>query len=101
MSVLHPWSIYAGVAAIGLPLAIHFLTRPRPQAMALSTFRFVRMAVQRTGARHRLRDFLVLAVAHRRRLCLRRLRWRGLGGVIAPLLPMLRSGRAYGWCYWM
>jgi hypothetical protein len=57
---LHPWAIMLGVAAVGLPWAIHLLTKPRPAKMSLSTLRFVREAVQQRAARHRLRDFLVL-----------------------------------------
>jgi hypothetical protein len=59
MNFLHPWFLL-GLAAVGLPLAVHFLTRPRPRVMPLSTIRFVREAVQQRRARHRLRDFIVL-----------------------------------------
>jgi len=60
MTFLHPWAAGLGVAAIALPIAIHFLTKPRPVRVALSTIRFVREAVQEKKSRHRLRDFLVL-----------------------------------------
>ncbi|HSU67405.1 MAG TPA: BatA and WFA domain-containing protein, partial [Tepidisphaeraceae bacterium] len=59
MNLLHPWYL-AGLAAIGLPVAVHFLTRPRPRVLPLSTVRFVREAVQQRRARHRLRDWIVL-----------------------------------------
>ncbi len=59
---LHPWAIVLGIAAIGLPVAIHWLTKPRPVRMPLSTLRFVREAVRQHRARHRLRDFTVLAL---------------------------------------
>lgn len=59
---LHPWAIGIGVVAAGLPVAIHFLTRPRPRRMALSTLRFVQDAVKQRRARHRLRDAVVLTL---------------------------------------
>lgn len=57
---LHSWAVLLGVAAVGLPIAVHLLTRPRPTRMPLSTVRFVREAIRQRRARHRLRDFLVL-----------------------------------------
>src|SRR3989442_13764771 len=60
MTFLHPWAIGAGAAAVGLPVLIHFLTRPRPLRLSLSTLRFVREAVQQKRARHRLRDWIIL-----------------------------------------
>ncbi len=62
MSVLHVWAVAIGAAALGLPLIVHWLTRPRPRTMPLSTLRFVREAVQQRRARHRLRDFIILAL---------------------------------------
>jgi hypothetical protein len=59
---LNPWAIIFGVVAAGLPLAVHFLTRPRPIRMPLSTLRFVHEAVLHRRTRHRLRDALVLAL---------------------------------------
>ena len=40
--MLNPWAIYVGLAAAALPVAIHFLTRPRPTRYPLSTLRFLR-----------------------------------------------------------
>ena len=60
MSFLHPWALAVGAAAIGLPLLIHWLTRPRPVTLPLSTLRFVREAVQQRRARYRLRDVIIL-----------------------------------------
>ena len=60
MSFLHPWAIAVGVAAAGLPLLIHWLTRPRPTRLPLSTVRFVREVIRQRRARNRLRDLLVL-----------------------------------------
>jgi hypothetical protein len=62
MSFVNPWSIAVGVLAAGLPVLIHWLTRPRPVVMALPTIRFVMQAVNQRRARHRLRDALILAV---------------------------------------
>ena len=59
---LNPWAIVVGVAAAGLPVAVHFLTRPRPVRMPLSTLRFVHEAVLHRRTRHRLRDALVLTL---------------------------------------
>jgi len=46
--------------ALGLPLVIHWLTRPRPRRMTLSTLRFLEQAVKQRRSRHRLRDALIL-----------------------------------------
>ena len=62
MSVVHPWAIGLGIAAATLPVVIHWLTRPRPVRLPLSTIRFVIEAVRQRRARHRLRDLLVLAL---------------------------------------
>ncbi|MDB5173691.1 MAG: hypothetical protein JWN51_2464, partial [Phycisphaerales bacterium] len=59
MTLLHPWALFAGLA-VGLPLLIHWLTRPKPVRLPLSTIRFVREAIQQRRARYRLRDFLLL-----------------------------------------
>ncbi|MGE0606854.1 MAG: BatA domain-containing protein [Pirellulales bacterium] len=62
MSVLHPWAIGLGTAALLLPILIHWLTRPRPVRMPISTLRFVRQAIRQQRSRHRLRDWLILAL---------------------------------------
>jgi Mg-chelatase subunit ChlD len=51
-----------GAAAAAIPLAVHWLTRPRPRKMPLSTLRFVREMAEQRRARNRLRDFLILAL---------------------------------------
>lgn len=53
---------WMAIAAAAVPLAVHFLTRPRPVKMPLSTVRFVREAVQQRRARNRLRDAIILAL---------------------------------------
>lgn len=59
---MHPWAVVLGFAAVVLPVAVHWLTKPRPVRMPLSTLRFVRQAVRQHRARHRLRDVIVLAL---------------------------------------
>ncbi len=59
---LHVWALIVGAAAISLPVAVHFLTKPRPVRFPLSTLRFLREAIHLRRARHRLRDVLVLAL---------------------------------------
>ncbi|MGI9456645.1 MAG: BatA domain-containing protein, partial [Aeoliella sp.] len=62
MTFLHPWALVVAGLAATLPVAIHLLTRPRPVRLPLSTLRFVREAIQQRRARHRLRDWLILAL---------------------------------------
>src|ERR1700733_9724844 len=58
--MLHPWAIAVGLLAAMLPVLIHWLTRPRPARLPLSTLRFVRDLVEDRRALWRLRDALVL-----------------------------------------
>lgn len=62
MGFLNPWAVAIGVVGVGLPLAIHWLTRPRPTRLPLSTVRFVLEAIRQRRARHRIRDILILAL---------------------------------------
>src|SRR2546421_855523 len=62
MTFLHPWAIAFGLTAAALPIAIHFLTKPRPVRMPLSTIRFLRAAVRQRRARSRLRDAIILGL---------------------------------------
>ncbi len=66
MEFLNAWAIGIGVLAIGAPLAVHLLTKPRPTAMPLSTIRFVNEVIRQRRARNRLRDWLLLLL---RMLC--------------------------------
>jgi hypothetical protein len=59
---LHPWAVAVGMAAVALPFVVHWLTKPRPVRMPLSTLRFVREVIRQRRARHRLRDGIVLAL---------------------------------------
>ncbi len=56
----HTWALMLGLAAAGLPVLIHWLTRPRPVRVPVSTLRFIQGAVNQRRARYRLRDILVL-----------------------------------------
>src|SRR5438132_5569826 len=62
MPFLHPWALALGAAALALPVVVHWLTRPRPVRLPLSTVRFVLAAVKQRRARHRLRDFIILGL---------------------------------------
>ena len=62
MSFLNAWAIWMGALTIGVPVLIHWMTKPRPVRMPLSTIRFVQEAIRQRQARHRLRDFLILAL---------------------------------------
>src|SRR5690348_4409065 len=59
---LHSAILMLGIAAASLPLLIHWLTRPKPARLPLSTIRFVRDAIEQRKARHWLRDVVVLTL---------------------------------------
>lgn len=60
MGFINPWALVIGGLALATPVLVHFLTRPRPQPMPLSTIHLVFASLQQKRSRHRLRDFLVL-----------------------------------------
>ena len=60
MTFLHPWALALGLAAAATPMLIHWLTRPRPVRMPLSTLRFVREAIRQRRSMNRLRDVILL-----------------------------------------
>jgi hypothetical protein len=62
MAFVNPWMMALGVGAAGLPILIHWLTKPRPVVRPISTVRFVLQAVQQRRSRRRLRDLVILAV---------------------------------------
>lgn len=55
----HPWML-AGLAAAGLPVLIHFLTRARPRRIAFPPYQFLMEACAGQQSLHRLRTFLLL-----------------------------------------
>lgn len=60
MSFLNGWAIAIGGAALLAPLAVHFLTKPRPVSYPLSTIRFLQEVIQQRRACSRIRDLIVL-----------------------------------------
>ncbi len=91
MGVLHGWALVLGAAAVALPVVVHFLTRPRPVTLALSTIRFVHEAVRQRRARHRLRDFLVLLL---RTLAVILIAWAFARPLLGQLTSMLAEDHA-------
>src|SRR5436309_6271167 len=57
----NPWML-AGLAAIGLPILIHFLTRARPRRIAFPPYKFLVEACAGQQAVHRLRTIILLTV---------------------------------------
>lgn len=80
-----PWMLLA-LAAVGLPVAVHFLTRARSRVIRLPTFHLLVAAGSGRQRLHRLRTFAVLAL---RTLLIAAL-------VLAFARPMLRSPSAAG-----
>ena len=60
--MLHPWAVIVGVLAVGLPVLIHRLTRPRPVRLPISTLRFIQDALRQRRTVHRLRDAIILGL---------------------------------------
>ena len=56
-----PW-ILAGLAAIALPILIHYLTRARPRRIKYPTLHFLLEAASGRQALHRLRVWVILAI---------------------------------------
>jgi hypothetical protein len=54
--------LLAGLAAVGLPLLIHFLTRARPQRIAFPPFKFLVEACAGQQAVNRLRTIILLTI---------------------------------------
>jgi len=66
MNFLHFWALGIGAVALAAPIAVHFLTKPKPVRFGLSTVRFLREAIEQRKARSRFRDWLILLL---RTLC--------------------------------
>ena len=60
MNFMHFWALGIGAAAIAGPVLVHWLTKPRPVAYPLATFRFLKEVLEEKRAKDRLRDWLVL-----------------------------------------
>ncbi|HQE43075.1 MAG TPA: BatA and WFA domain-containing protein [Phycisphaerae bacterium] len=93
MTFLHPWLLGPGMAAIGLPVLIHYLTRPRPVRLPISTLRFIQEAVRQRRAVHRLRDLIILGL---RSLAILLIAWAFARPLIGekPLVSPGQSGPA-------
>jgi hypothetical protein len=57
----NPWML-AGLAALGLPVLIHLLTRARPRRITFPPFKFLVEACAGQQAIHRLRTYILLAL---------------------------------------
>ena len=62
MSFLHPAIAWAGVAAVALPIIIHFLFRRRRVAVEWAAMDLLREAVKRTNRRMKVEQWIVLAL---------------------------------------
>ena len=60
MNFLHLWALGIGAGALAIPVAVHFLTKPRPVTYPLATIRFLREVIEEKRSRSRLRDLMVL-----------------------------------------
>ena len=60
MNFLHLWALGIGAGALAIPVAVHFLTKPRPMTYPLATIRFLREVIEEKRSRSRLRDLIVL-----------------------------------------
>src|SRR5436305_1718604 len=57
----NPWMLGA-LAAVGLPIMIHFLTRARPRRIIFPPFKFLAEACAGQQAMHRLRTIVLLTL---------------------------------------
>ena len=57
----NPWML-AGLAAVGLPVLVHYLTRARPRRIAFPPFKFLVEACAGQQAVHRLRTLVLLTI---------------------------------------
>lgn len=61
LAFTNPW-LLAGLAAVGLPLFIHWLTRARPRRIAFPPYKFLVEACAGQQAVNRLRTIILLAI---------------------------------------
>jgi hypothetical protein len=62
MNALNPWALVVGAAMLGLPLAIHYLTRPKPKRFYFSAMKFLEGAIRQRRFFNRLRDIIILTM---------------------------------------
>ena len=60
MNFFHLRALGIGAGALAIPVAVHFLTKPRPVTHPLATIRFLREIIEEKRSRSRLRDLIVL-----------------------------------------
>jgi len=61
LSFIHPWFLI-GLAAVGLPVLIHFLTRARPRVIRYPTYHLLIEAGSGRQALNRLRTWIILSL---------------------------------------
>src|SRR5512133_454138 len=61
LTFANPW-LLAGLAAVGVPVLIHYLTKARPRRVAFPPFKFLLEACAGQQAVHRLRTWIILAL---------------------------------------
>jgi Aerotolerance regulator N-terminal/von Willebrand factor type A domain len=59
MSFLNPWML-AGMAAIGIPIALHFFYRARYRPVPWAAMKFLRLAIEQTSRRLRFQELILL-----------------------------------------
>lgn len=60
MSFIHWWAVILGGIGVVAPVAVHFMTKPKPRAYPLSTISMLREIIQDRRAVSRFKDWLIL-----------------------------------------
>lgn len=60
MSFIHWWAVILGGIGVIAPVAVHFMTKPKPRAYPLSTISMLREIIQDRRAVSRFKDWLIL-----------------------------------------
>jgi len=62
MVFLNSWAMVLGLIGMGWLILIHYITRPRPRQLPLSTLRFVKEVTQQQSSLHRLRRWFIFSL---------------------------------------
>lgn len=62
MSFLNPFLLYAGIAAVSLPIIIHLLNRRKFQRVVWAAMRFLKVSVEQNQRRMQIEDILLLVL---------------------------------------
>lgn len=62
MSFLNPFLLYAGIAAVSLPIIIHLLNRRKFQRVVWAAMRFLRVSVEQNQRRMQIEDMILLVL---------------------------------------